>query len=154
MATLLADREAGRDRLLAEIGRLETEPTRILAHPALVHRFEAKVGRLRAALNDPLSRLSASSIGTPARLPLSTSALFTHSSSACGTQPIFSAVDTYGIGIRSSLGPEQGPDPKLLHTIYLIICDNVPSIRLPLPAPISRPMQFGLVFLTASRKST
>lgn len=51
MATLLADREAGRDRLLAEIGRLETEPTRILAHPALVHRFEAKVGRLRAALN-------------------------------------------------------------------------------------------------------
>jgi hypothetical protein len=38
--------------------------------------------------------LSATSVGTPPRLPLSTSAFFTHSCSVCGTQPIFSAIDT------------------------------------------------------------
>jgi len=40
--------------------------------------------------------LSATLVGTPWRLPLSTSAFFTHSRSVCGTQPIFSAIDTTG----------------------------------------------------------
>ena len=45
------------------------------------------------------SRLSAftsfvTSVGTPARLPLSISAFLTHSCSVRGTQPIFFAIDT------------------------------------------------------------
>jgi uncharacterized membrane protein YadS len=38
--------------------------------------------------------LSAMSVVTPARLPLSTSVFVTHAKSVCGTQPIFSATDT------------------------------------------------------------
>lgn len=33
-------------------------------------------------------------VGPPPRVPLSTAALFTHSCSVCGTQPIFSTIDT------------------------------------------------------------
>ena len=40
------------------------------------------------------STLSATSVGTSARLLLLTSAFFTHSCSVCGRQPIFSAIDT------------------------------------------------------------
>jgi hypothetical protein len=36
---------------------------------------------------------SANSVGTPARLPLFTSAFFTHSSSVCPEQPIMAAMD-------------------------------------------------------------
>src|SRR6187551_4078269 len=36
---------------------------------------------------------SAMSVGTPARLPLSTSAFFTQSRSVCGVQPILAAID-------------------------------------------------------------
>src|ERR1700710_2521736 len=46
----------------------------------------------------PVSRsrafnFSAMSVGTPARLPLSTSAFFTQSRSVCGVQPILAAID-------------------------------------------------------------
>src|SRR5262245_22200946 len=34
------------------------------------------------------------SVGTPARLPLSTSAFFTHSRSVCAVQPILVAIET------------------------------------------------------------
>src|SRR5690606_29552944 len=37
---------------------------------------------------------SDTSLGTPARLPLSTSAFFSHSFSVCAEQPIFAAIDT------------------------------------------------------------
>src|SRR5262245_29582309 len=37
---------------------------------------------------------SAMSVGTPARLPLSTSAFFTHSRSVCAVQPILVAIET------------------------------------------------------------
>jgi hypothetical protein len=37
--------------------------------------------------------LSATSVGTPARLPLSTSAFFTHSFNVCAEQPIFAEID-------------------------------------------------------------
>ena len=46
----------------------------------------------RFSRSSALSR-SAGSVGTPARLPLSTSTFFTHSSSVCAEQPIFSAID-------------------------------------------------------------
>jgi hypothetical protein len=36
---------------------------------------------------------SAISVGTPARLPASTSAFFTHSFKVCAVQPIFAATD-------------------------------------------------------------
>src|SRR4029077_1672292 len=38
-------------------------------------------------------RRSATSVGTPARVPLSTSAFLTHSLSVCGVQPIFAAIE-------------------------------------------------------------
>jgi hypothetical protein len=41
--------------------------------------------------------LSATSAGTLPRLPPSTSAFLTYSCSVCGTQPIFSAIDTTAV---------------------------------------------------------
>jgi hypothetical protein len=41
--------------------------------------------------------LSAISLGTPGRRPLSTSAFLTHSRSVCGVQPIFAAIETIGL---------------------------------------------------------
>ena len=63
LTALLAHRETERARVAAQLGACETgaEP-RILPHPTLIRRFEAKVARLREALDEPETRESAAAI--------------------------------------------------------------------------------------------
>jgi hypothetical protein len=74
---------------------------RITSAPSLPAIYEDRIAQDLVGLPQFAERalqrlyLVASSVGTPPRLPLSTSAFFTHSCSVCGTQPIlFSAIDT------------------------------------------------------------
>jgi len=64
-----------------------------------------------------LQRLnSATSVGTPPHLPLSTSAILTYSCGACGTKPIFLAIDTTPIRTDIPIMIESNFEPtrKLL----------------------------------------
>jgi hypothetical protein len=66
-----------------------------LRHRKISRCLAEDLVRLKQLAVLPLSAfiLSATSVGTPARLPLSTSAFLTHSFSVCAEQPIFAEID-------------------------------------------------------------
>lgn len=59
LASMLADREAERDRLRIELSAAATPEVDIMPHPALLRRYEEKVSNVREALNDPAVRTEA-----------------------------------------------------------------------------------------------
>lgn len=74
-------------------------PSLKLIRPSAADQFKPFVGWLGNVRCSRFSRSSAfsffaTSVGTPVRLPLSTSAFFAHSCRVCAEQPIFSAIDT------------------------------------------------------------
>jgi hypothetical protein len=66
-----------------------------LRHRKISRCLAEDLVRLKQLAVLPLSAfiLSATSVGTPARLPLSTSAFLTHSFSVCAEQPMFAEID-------------------------------------------------------------
>ena len=56
LSTMLASREAERERLVGQLVRKPTAEETVVPHPTLIRRYEEKVGRLRETLNDPAIR--------------------------------------------------------------------------------------------------